>query len=342
MNKKYSRVIALLMAVFMAFSLTGCTSDNVYLTFLFEGWDGIVDGEVVWENGSGKEVTDEEGTTGEETTAEGEEATDESGEVVVEEVVTDESGETVTKKDGTPVKTTKKVSKTQSGVKKPGSTASNSSKPGSTASKKPTGGTQTPATTLPAKTSYTTAEALDLYKTAANKIKTMADGAVTCTRTREVYTEVGEKNLSGLSGTIISKAFAPKDDKSQKVLSSKSDIAKSFVVEKQSYVCALTTSDIKSASAKTSGNNVIVTIYVKDDTSGQNYSNKAVSATAVADLAETFSSGLNMSCKNVRVTATIDANGRLVSLNTYMPSYFSKDDQKFGAAIEQWWSISYK
>ena len=165
---------------------------------------------------------------------------------------------------------------------------------------------------------------------------------VTVTRTREVYTEVGEKNLSGLSGTIIGKAFAPKDDTKQKVLSSQSDIIKSFVVEKQNYVCNLTANDVKSATVKQSGSNLIVTIYVKDDTTdNQNYSNKAVSATAVADLASTFSSGLVMKCRDVRVTATIDANGRLINLNTYMPSYFTKGDQKFGAAIEQWWTITY-
>jgi len=48
-----------------------------------------------------------------------------------------------------------------------------------------------------------------------------------------------------------------------------------------------------------------------------------------------------MKCRDVRVTATIDANGRLINLNTYMPSYFTKGDQKFGAAIEQWWTITY-
>ena len=47
-----------------------------------------------------------------------------------------------------------------------------------------------------------------------------------------MYTEVGEKNLSGLSGTIIGKAFAPKDDTKQKVLSSQSDIIKSSSVIK--------------------------------------------------------------------------------------------------------------
>lgn len=351
MHKKSSRIAAFLMAAIMVFSLSGCSSDNVYLSFLLDGWDGIVKGEVVWENGSGKDADEDEATENE--VAEGEdndaeEVSEEevSGESEEEtEAVTDTNGETVTTADGKTVTQKAPSSNSQSSnsaSKKPSGSqgSSSSSSSGNSNTAKPQGGTS--STTAAQKTSYTAEEALNLYKTAANQIKTMADGKVTVTRTREVYTEVGEKNLSGLSGTIISAAFGPKDDTSQKTYSSKSDIQKSFVVEKQSYVCNLTMSDVKSVSAKVSGNNVIVTIYVKDDTSGQNYSNKAVSATAVAELAATFKSGLNMSCKDVRVTGTIDSQGRLINLNTYMPGYFTQDDQKFGAAIEQWWTISYK
>lgn len=328
MSKNYKRIVALTMALVMAFSLTGCGSQGSLIQFMTEGWDGVVNGVKIW--------PEEESTTASSEDASDEESTEPETEVVTE-VVTDKEGhkKVVTKT------VTKAASKTQGGTQQTASKnqgGSNNAGTGSNTGSN-TGGS-TGGNTTPAKTSYTTAEAVELYKAAANPIKTMS--GVTVTRTREVYTEVGEKNLSGLSGTIIGTAFAPKDDTKQKVYSSQSDIIKSFVVEKQNYVCNLTANDVKSATVKQSGNNLIVTIYVKDDTTdNQNYSNKAVSATAVADLAATFSSGLVMKCRDVRVTATIDANGRLINLNTYMPGYFTKDDQKFGAAIEQWWTISY-
>lgn len=328
MSKNYKRIVALTMALVMAFSLTGCGSQGSLIQFITEGWDGVVDGVKIW--------PEEESTTASSEETSDEESTEPETEVVTE-VVTDKEGhkKVVTKT------VTKAASKTQGGGTQ--QTASKNQGGSNTGTGSNTGsnaGGSTGGNTAPAKTSYTTAEAVELYKAAANPIKTMS--GVTVTRTREVYTEVGEKNLSGISGTIIGTAFAPKDDTKQKVYSSQSDIIKSFVVEKQNYVCNLTANDVKSATVKQSGNNLIVTIYVKDDTTdNQNYSNKAVSATAVADLAATFSSGLVMKCKDVRVTATIDANGRLINLNTYMPGYFTKDDQKFGAAIEQWWTISY-
>lgn len=328
MSNKIKRAVALAMALVMVLSLTGCGAEGSLIHFMTEGWDGVVNGVKIW--------PEEEPTTAPEETPE-EESTEAETEVVTE-VVTDKEGHTkVVKKTVTKASATNaQGGSQQTATKQQGNTgASNTGSSGGSNS-----GSGTGTATVPAKTSYTTAEALELYKSAANPIKTMS--GVTVTRTREVYTEVGEKNLSGLSGTIIGKAFAPKDDTKQKVLSSQSDIIKSFVVEKQSYVCNLTVNDVKSATVKQSGSNLIVTIYVKDDTTdNQNYSNKAVSATAVADLAATFSSGLVMKCRDVRVTATIDANGRLINLNTYMPGYFTKDDQKFGAAIEQWWTIAY-
>lgn len=328
MSKNYKRIVALTMALVMAFSLTGCGSQGSLIQFMTEGWDGVVNGVKIW--------PEEESTTASSEDTSDEESTEPETEVVTE-VVTDKEGhkKVVTKT------VTKAASKNQGGTQQTASKnqgGSNNAGTGSNTGSNASGSTG--GNTAPAKTSYTTAEAVELYKAAANPIKTMS--GVTVTRTREVYTEVGEKNLSGLSGTIIGTAFAPKDDTKQKVYSSQSDIIKSFVVEKQNYVCNLTANDVKSATVKQSGNNLIVTIYVKDDTTdNQNYSNKAVSATAVADLAATFSSGLVMKCRDVRVTATIDANGRLINLNTYMPGYFTKDDQKFGAAIEQWWTISY-
>ncbi len=327
MNNKIKRAVALAMALVMVLSLTGCGADGSLINFITEGWDGVVNGVKIW--------PEEEQTTAPKETSEEEESTEAETEVVTEVVTDKEGNKKVVKKT-----VTKAATNTQNASQQNVSKSQSNGGASNTGSNSGSNSTSSAGTTAAAKTSYTTAEALELYKSAANPIKTMS--GVTVTRTREKYTEVGEKNLSGLSGTIIGKAFAPKDDTSQKVLSTQSDIIKSFVVEKQNYVCNLTVNDVKSATVKQSGNNLIVTIYVKDDTTeNQNYSNKAVSATAVADLAATFSSGLVMKCKDVRVTATIDANGRLINLNTYMPGYFTKGDQKFGAAIEQWWTIAY-
>jgi|GEM_PF-5008796 len=343
MNNK-SRIVALLTAIVMMFTLTGCIVD---IDFMTAGWDGNVDGEQIWDNPNRDPATtapveDEtlpsEEITGEEVPADGTEEVQVGEEVTQEVIVT----ETQTNASGQTVVVTKKVvQKVPQTTRTQGAVQTTRGQQAVQTTRAPQGGTATTAAQGSTGKTYTAAEALALYKSAANPIKTKS--GVTVTRTREVYTEVGTSNLSGLSGTIIKKAFGPKDDKDQKVYSSTSDIVKSFVVEKQSYVCNLSTADIKSATAKQSGNNTIVTIYVKDDTSSnQNYSNKAVSATAVAELASTFQSGLVMKCKGVRVTATIDAQGRLINLNTYMPAYFEKGDQHFGAAIEQWWTISYK
>lgn len=307
--KHTKRFSALFLALLMALSLCACGGDK-YTSFLKDGWDG-----------------------GSEPTSAPEATTPVVPEDELTEPLTPEEAATNNGTKNT-ASTSKKIGSKTPTVKRASTT------PTKAGTVKPTSGNQgTVKPTQSGGKTYTAAEALNLYKTAANKAKTQTN--VTCTRTREVYTEVGEKNLSGLSGTIVGRAFEPKDDKSQKVLSSQSDIIKGFVVEKQNYVCNLGIDDIKSASAKQSGANTVVTIYVKDDTTdNQNYSNKAVSATAVADLASTFSS-LTMRCRDVRITATIDANGRLINLNTYMPSYFTSGDQKFGAAIEQWWTISY-
>ena len=345
--KNKTRITALLTALVMMFTLTGCVLDMEFMT---AGWDGYVNGEKIWDNpnrGEATTVPTEDGTLPEEGVSVEEVSVDENGNVisdeggeVQEEIVT----ETQTNAAGQTVIVTKKVTQKVPQTAKPQGGSTQGTKPqagGSVNTTKAASNGGTVQTTQAANKTYTAAEALELYKSAANPIKSKS--GVTVTRTREVYTEVGSSNLSGLSGTIIKKAFGPKDDKEQKVFSTPSDIVKSFVVEKQSYVCNLSMSDVKSVTAKQSGNNTVVTIYVKDDTSNnQNYSNKAVSATAVAELAATFSSGLTMKCKDVRVTATIDSQGRLINLNTYMPAYFSKDDQYFGAAIEQWWTVSYK
>ncbi|NLL63407.1 MAG: hypothetical protein GX241_04095 [Ruminococcaceae bacterium] len=330
MKKRHSKITAILLATVMMFSLSACSLD---MDFLAYGWDGEVDGEIVWINEKrqalekARENENVDGEASEETGA----ASGETGEAGKTDAEAGD-GEDASTENGKDTGATKTdAQKKTDPAKKTG---------GGTSTGTPSSGTK--PTAPPAGKTYTTAEAIDLYKAAANPIKTTTGKSITATRVRETYTEVGENNLSGPSAGIVKKAFGPKDDRKEVVVNGQSDLIKKFVVEKQNYVCNLTANDVKSATVKTSGSNTIVTIYVKDDTSGQNYSNKAVSATAVYDIAKIFMSGVSMSCKNVRVTATIDGNGRLVHLNTYMPAYFTKGDESFGAAIEQWWEISYK
>ena len=328
MTNGKNRIVAMLLSLIMIFTLSACVVD---VDFARKGWDGYVDGEQVWENPNYAEDPEPVEEPEEETTEPEEEVTE-------EEDATAESGEKVTKAKGdnksktaTSNKTQPNTSSQQAAPQTNGNATSQAQQSQSAAKPQANNATQS---------GPTQAEILELYKTAANKVKTTS--GVTATRTREVYTEVGEKNISGIGGSIINMAFGPKDDNKAKTVSGQSNLIKGFVVENQNYVCALTESDIKSATLNQSGSNKIITIYVKDDTTNnQNYSNKAVSATAVADLAATFQGGLVMKCRDVRITATLDQNDRLINLNTYMPSYFTKDDQKFGAAIEQWWTISY-
>lgn len=325
MNGKRNRIVAILLSLVMIFTLSACVVD---IDFVRKGWDGYVDGEQVWENPNYAEDP--------------EPVEDETTEPTEEEETTEADEEEETPSDGK--KDDKKSSDTK-GTSKSSSQKKQQKPSSSTVTKQQsTQGTTKPSsqgTTKPAEKTMSVAEIIDFYKSAANPVKTSS--GVTVTRTREKYIELGG-NLSGLSASIVKGAFAEKDDTKAVTYTSQSDIKSKFIVEKQSYVCNLTANDVKSATIAKSGNNQIVTIYVKDDVDqAQGYSNKAVSATAVSDLAVPLSLGKlkYMACKDVRLEATIDGNGKLIALHTYMPAYFYATDESFGVALEQWWTISY-
>ena len=97
-----------------------------------------------------------------------------------------------------------------------------------------------------------------------------------------------------------------------------------------------------SATITESGSNKIITIRVKDDTNdSQNYSNKAISSSALASVAGTFTGGMTIKCSNVSVKATLDSSNRLIALTTNGQYNFAKGSDAFSMSQVQNWSISY-
>ncbi len=87
------------------------------------------------------------------------------------------------------------------------------------------------------KTSYTAAEALELYKSAANKVKTTAKSA---TRTSETI-----RTISGSIPSLYSSFGFKEGTKTEKVVAKgASELKDKFPVEKKSYTCNLSASDI--------------------------------------------------------------------------------------------------
>lgn len=378
MKNNHRRLTALLMALIMIFTLSGCTV--VDIDFMRYGWDGIVNGVMIWFNperqghqddndaeaADNSTADDAEKADDEDADADDADSSDDKGSKKGDSKKGDskkgdskKSGGSATGNGGSQNSNSGSQSGSNGGSSSQGSNSGsqggssgsqggNSDSQGGNSSSGDNSGSQGGSSSSgdnsgsqgSTEKTYTTEEAVNLYKNAANPVKSTS--GYTVTRTREKYIELGG-NLSGISASIVKKAFSAKDDTTQKTYSSQSDIQKSFVVEKQSYVCALTASDVKSATVTPSGNNLIVKIYVKDDDGkNQNYSNKAVSATAVSDLAVPLSMGKldYMACKDVWLEATINASGQLINLHTYMPAYFYGGSEYFAVALEQWWTIS--
>lgn len=177
------------------------------------------------------------------------------------------------------------------------------------------------------KTSYTAAEALELYKTAANKVKSNAKSA---TRTSETI-----KTISGSIPSLYSTFGFKEGTNSEKVVASgSSQLREKFPVEGKNYTCNLSASDIKSASVQTSGSNKIVTIVVKDDNPGT-YSNSSKCVSTISIPIGTWT------CKGVTLRGTIDGNGRLTSLYYKMPTYVTQGSDAFAFSLEQNWSVAY-
>ena len=267
MKTRTSRIFAILMAVAMVLMMTGCSEAT--RIFLKNGWDYEVDG-VQYEpgfNDTYESVAPAVNSSAADRSAYG----SYTGPAA--------SGSTVTAGGAA-------TAGAKAGAAKAGSNAA------------------APAAN---KTSYTAAEALELYKSAANKVKTTAKSA---TRTSETI-----RTISGSIPSLYSSFGFKEGTKTEKVVAKgASELKDKFPVEKKSYTCNLSASDIKSATVQSNGSSKVVTIVVKDDNPGT-YSNSSKCVSTISIPIGTWT------CKGVTLRGTIDANGRLTSLYYKMPTY---------------------
>ena len=287
MKTRTSRIFAILMAVAMVLMMTGCSEAT--RIFLKNGWDYEVDG-VQYEpgfNDTYESVAPAVNSSAADRSAYG----SYTGPAA--------SGSTVTAGGAA-------TAGAKAGAAKAGSNAA------------------APAAN---KTSYTAAEALELYKSAANKVKTTAKSA---TRTSETI-----RTISGSIPSLYSSFGFKEGTKTEKVVAKgASELKDKFPVEKKSYTCNLSASDIKSATVQSNGSSKVVTIVVKDDNPGT-YSNSSKCVSTISIPIGTWT------CKGVTLRGTIDANGRLTSLYYKMPTYVTQGSDAFAFSLEQSWSVAY-
>ncbi|MBQ1595924.1 MAG: hypothetical protein II084_01950 [Clostridia bacterium] len=287
MKTRTSRIFAILMAVAMVLMMTGCSEAT--RIFLKNGWDYEVDG-VQYEpgfNDTYESVAPAVNSSAADRSAYG----SYTGPAA--------SGSTVTAGGAA-------TAGAKAGAAKAGSNAA------------------APAAN---KTSYTAAEALELYKSAANKVKTTAKSA---TRTSETI-----RTISGSIPSLYSSFGFKEGTKTEKVVAKgASELKDKFPVEKKSYTCNLSASDIKSATVQSNGSSKVVTIVVKDDNPGT-YSNSSKCVSTISIPIGTWT------CKGVTLRGTIDANGRLTSLYYKMPTYVTQGSDAFAFSLEQNWTVAY-
>lgn len=287
MKTRTSRIFAILMAVAMVLMMTGCSEAT--RNFLKNGWDYEVDG-VQYEpgfNDTYESVAPAVNSSAADRSAYG----SYTGPAA--------SGSTVTAGGAA-------TAGAKAGAAKAGSNA---------------------AAPVANKTSYTAAEALELYKSAANKVKTTAKSA---TRTSETI-----RTISGSIPSLYSSFGFKEGTKTEKVVAKgSSELKDKFPVEKKSYTCNLSASDIKSATVQSNGSSKVVTIVVKDDNPGT-YSNSSKCVSTISIPIGTWT------CKGVTLRGTIDANGRLTSLYYKMPTYVTQGSDAFAFSLEQNWTVAY-
>ena len=211
---------------------------------------------------------------------------------------------------------------------KDGTTSPKDESPTEASTKKSSNITTTKSVATTTQKQYTIPELLSLYKAAANSVKTSS--GVTCTRTKEVITTIS----GSIPGNYQSFGFRPGTNDKKEVYNTKEDVNSNFCVERKSYVCDLSNSDIKDAVLAKDGNNAVITILVKDDTAGTyDRSSKCVSTINLSDGSWT--------CKGVTIKGTINAKGKLVALYYSMPTYVTTSSSSFAFSVEQYWDIAY-
>lgn len=187
----------------------------------------------------------------------------------------------------------------------------------------------TKATEIKTTSSDKVINALNLYKTAGNNIKSSKD-SITCTKIKEVITEISGR----IPENYKDFGFTPGTSTEKRIYDTPAKIKSGFCVEGKDYVCKLSAEDIKSVDISASGGNQIVTMFVKDDNAGTyNRSGKCVSTINIP--------GNTSTCKGVIVKGTINSAGQLISLYTKMPTYVTSGGTSFAFVIEQYWTITY-
>lgn len=180
----------------------------------------------------------------------------------------------------------------------------------------------------------TTAEILNYFNTAANKVKTSAKGGV---KNYEKNSQAGTFELTGtLKGfsktinSLVEKNMGEKKGDTNRKLS-KADLKTYFPVENESWSSKLTTSNIQSAKLEEKGGKYVITIMLKNDASSANPAHgtgnhgrafNIVRVSTILDNAGPLRSMLDGNVKigyrNGKIVATIDPKtGNLTHANYY-------------------------
>ncbi|MBQ2775798.1 MAG: hypothetical protein IJF40_07935 [Clostridia bacterium] len=186
----------------------------------------------------------------------------------------------------------------------------------------------------PAKKPQTTAEILEYFNTAINKVKPNSK-SITCKYLKN--SQAGRAELGNLPGFIqdmandlISSNMGEDEAKKNKTVTSAAEKNALFAVENQSWSSKLGVNNIQSATLKESNGSYIITINVKPDEASANISYGAgntpkafsvVTPKSITDNAGPAASiikDVNIGYRNGKIVATIDAaTGNVTDVDYY-------------------------
>ena len=179
-----------------------------------------------------------------------------------------------------------------------------------------------------------TADILNYFNTAVNKVKTSSKGGV---KNYEKNTQAGDfalsgpfKTFSGVINGLVEKNMGEKEGHTNLKLT-KADMKKYFPVENETWASKLTTSNISSANLTEKNGKYVVTIQVKPDAASTNPTHGAgnhgkafniVQVSTILDNAGPLKSMLDGNVKiayrNGKIVATIDPKtGNVTHINYY-------------------------
>lgn len=215
-----------------------------------------------------------------------------------------------------------------------GSTSTDTDTPASTGSTgTSSSGTSASSGTASSKPS-STAEILNYFNTAVNKVKTSSKGGV---KNYEKNTQAGTftltgpfKSFSGVINGLVEKNMGEKKGHTNLKLS-KADIKTYFPVENETWSSKLTTSNISSATLAEKNGKYVITVQVKPDASSTNTTHgtgnhgKAFNIVQVSTILENagplksmLEGNVKIGYHNGKIVATIDPKtGNLTHINYY-------------------------